>query len=100
MKYVEVRKNEVIITVGESFSLDVQDDIEDEIKEFLLSDMSKFTVDMSATKFMDSSGLGVLVDIKEKLKAKGGELILKCVHGRCMEVFENTFLVDSFTFID
>ncbi|MBE5731313.1 MAG: STAS domain-containing protein [Clostridiales bacterium] len=44
----------------------------------LIEDFSatKFVVDMSALKFMDSTGIGVLLGRYKKLKAKGASLFI------------------------
>ena len=50
-------------------------------------------VDLSLVTFMDSTGIGVLLDALRRLSARSGQLALVCPTERIMRPFEVTGLV-------
>jgi anti-sigma B factor antagonist len=57
-------------------------------------------VDMSAVRFLDSTGLGVLVGGLKKVRAAGGTLELVCSSERLLRIFSITGLATVFTIHD
>lgn len=53
---------------------------------------SRIVVDLSPVGFMDSSGLGVLVDVHKRLRQSGDELVLVCDEGPVLRVLGITGL--------
>lgn len=54
---------------------------------------SQVVLDLSAVTFLDSVGLGLLVQAHERLAAAGGELVLRAVPRRVRRVLEVAGLV-------
>jgi anti-sigma B factor antagonist len=54
---------------------------------------TRFVVDLSKVTFMDSTGIGVILDALRRLKARRGRLVLVCPSERILRPFEITGLV-------
>lgn len=78
MKYnTSVKENIFFIRLegdllGESNGLEIIDLVNDKINESLLL----CAVDLSQVRYMNSSGIGVLITILTKFRKKGGEVVL------------------------
>lgn len=94
--YTEIKDGQVIVRVTESLNVRVAQEIELELNEALNMGEKRVIVDMSQTNYMDSTGLGVLVDIKERLDEIQGEMTLVGVHGYCFKVFKQVRLDEAF----
>jgi anti-sigma B factor antagonist len=54
---------------------------------------TRLVVDLSKVTFMDSSGIGVILDALRRLKTRRGSLVLVCPSERILRPFEITGLV-------
>jgi anti-sigma B factor antagonist len=54
-------------------------------------------VDLTATTFIDSSSLGVLIGANRRLKARGGRLVVACDTDAIVKTFKITGLDNVFT---
>jgi len=54
---------------------------------------TRVVVDLSAVTFMDSTGIGVLIDALRRLTSRSGSLVLVCPTERILRPFEVTGLV-------
>lgn len=70
------------------------------LSEVLASGCSKVVVDLTNVSFMDSSGLGVLVQHYKRFTAARGELRLVITEPRVLQVFEITKLTSVFSIFD
>lgn len=60
----------------------------------------RVVVDLSAVSYVDSSGVGTLVQVKRRIDRKGGRIILSGLQPRVRSVFEITKLDKFFTITD
>jgi len=58
---------------------------------------SNLVVDLSATTFIDSSSLGVLIGAHRRLKLRGGSLVVVCENEAIAKTFKITGLDGVFT---
>jgi anti-sigma B factor antagonist len=58
---------------------------------------SSLIVDLRGTTFLDSTGLGVLVNVLKRCREGGGQLHLVVVEPRILKLFAITGLHDSFS---
>ena len=78
MEYkIKVKQNILFITLsgdllGENIGIDLMDIINDKISESILL----CAIDLSGVRYMNSSGIGVLITILTKFRNKGGEVVL------------------------
>jgi anti-sigma B factor antagonist len=75
-----------------------------ELKQKMLEELEggarKFLVDFTATGYIDSSGLGVLVSLSKKIREQGGELRLAGLNEDLRTLFELTNLDTLFQITD
>jgi anti-anti-sigma factor len=71
--------------------------LEREIDEGLSGGAQRLVLDLAELRFIDSSGLRVIIKAYKELEKRGGELILRSPNETAMRLFEITDLVDHFT---
>jgi anti-sigma B factor antagonist len=96
MNYAEIQDGVVIVTVKDTYNQKVAMNVERETNEFLDMGEKQFTFDFSNLEYMDSTGLGKLIELKEKLKEINGELVIKNLYGYCLELFKMNMLDKEF----
>jgi anti-sigma B factor antagonist len=78
MKYTSNVKDEILFInlqgdlIGEENGLELVDLVNDKVNESILL----CAIDLSAVRYMNSSGIGVLITLLTKLRNKGGEVVL------------------------
>jgi anti-sigma B factor antagonist len=60
--------------------------------EILEQRPARLIIDLSGVEYMDSSGVGTMVEIKRRLESDGGRMILAALRPRVRSVFEVTQL--------
>lgn len=74
---IESKDNINIITMEGSLLADVQSrDILQKVTDFIQDDQVNFIIEMSELKFINSSGLGMLLTCLTKARKAGGEVVL------------------------
>jgi anti-sigma B factor antagonist len=71
--------------------------LKDKITELLESGQSTLIVDLSGVAFLDSTGLGALVEARAATAEAGGSLPLVCSQERILKLFTITGLDGIFT---
>lgn len=59
----------------------------------------KFVMDLNSVRYIDSTGLGILIGIKRRCSEKGGELLLVFDSERITNLFNITGLHNVFTIL-
>jgi len=57
-------------------------------------------VDLGKVEFLDSTGLGVLIGARKRLRGAGGSLVLVCSRDPLLKLFHVTALDKVFTIVD
>jgi anti-sigma B factor antagonist len=70
--------------------------LREELQRLIEAGHQHLAVDLNAVRFLDSTGLGVLVGIFHRLRAVDGSIVLICTSDRIREVFRVTRLTDVF----
>jgi len=70
---------------------------EQEIDEALEGAIGQLVLDMAQLRFIDSSGLRVIIKAYKKLEQSGGKLVLRSPNQTALRLFEITDLLDHFT---
>jgi anti-sigma B factor antagonist len=60
---------------------------------------SNVIIDLTATRFIDSSSLGVLIGAHRRLKLRGGSLVVVCDNDAIVKTFRITGLDGVFTLV-
>lgn len=100
MSYAMLQDGVVIVRLTDSFNKKVTLQVEKETDEFLNMGQKRFLFDFNQTEYMDSTGLGKLIELREKLQEINGELTLKDVYGYCFGLFELNNLLNDFIFLN
>ncbi len=65
-----------------------------------LTERTKIVVDLAELRFLDSTGLGVLVGALKRVKAHDGSLSLVCTEDKILKIFKITGLTKVFPIHD
>jgi len=99
-----VRKDEakgvVIVGIDGQLIVGNRHELKQRVLDALADGERKILVDFSATGYIDSSGLGVLVSLAKKMREEGGELRLAGLNEDLKTLFELTKLDTLFTIVD
>lgn len=68
-----------------------------EIDDIILDNNVRFVIDMNAVKYLNSSGLTILIRILTKTRKAGGEAVIACLGKRIKELLVITKLNTVFT---
>ena len=68
------------------------DGLRQAVDDLLLNDSKKFIIDMKDLKYMNSTGLGVLITILTKARKSSGEAVICCVAQKIKELLIMTKL--------
>ena len=89
-----------VVAVEGEIDVSSADALRDQISELLERDRTDLVIDLRAVRFMDSTGLGVLVGTLKKVRLAGGQLQLVIDSERLLKVFRITALLQVFTVHD
>jgi len=68
-----------VVRVGGTLDMDTTAQLQDFVQDVVDAGARQIVLDFAEVTFMDSSGLGLLVDQKKRLELKGGRLCLAAV---------------------
>jgi anti-sigma B factor antagonist len=94
---VERRDEDTIVYVSGDVDLRSSPALRTELLNLLKSPPRRLIVDLTGVDYMDSSGVGTVVELKRLLERKGGKLVLCGLQERVRGVFEITQLDKFFT---
>ncbi len=97
----EIKNDFYIIRVeGQDASIDINNvsELKKLLKEGIEQGYKKIIVDFKNISYIDSSGLGCLMDSMKELKNKGGELGILSISSDVLEVFTATKIGQFFKY--
>lgn len=102
MEYsIELKDNVNVITMEGSLLADVQSrDILQKVTELIQDEQVNFVIEMSELKFINSSGLGMLLTCLTKARKAGGDIILANVPEQVNNLLVITKLNSIFNTVD
>ena len=89
-----------VVEVDGEIDVATADTLREELAALLDRDRADLVIDLRAVRFMDSTGLGVLVGTLKKVRLAGGRLQLVIDSERLLKVFRITALLQVFTVQD
>ena len=92
--------DEQVVAVAGQIDLYTAPELKVALSEAILEGAQRVTVDLSGTTFMDSTGLGVLVGAKKRLRALDGSIAIVCPDTSIRRLFEISGLVHLFEIYD
>lgn len=78
-------QNQLTITINGSLTVDVFQEFE---ASYNKKEFSKIIIDFSGCHHIDSGGLGMLLQLRERCQGKGENIVLRNLSGEIMKVFE------------
>jgi len=75
-----------VIGLSGNFVLDVVEEFNLLFRTLVAGGMSKAALDLGDLKYIDSTGIGVIITAAKQLKALGGHLVLLHVTGKILEI--------------
>ena len=94
---VEVRERTAIVRLEGRLVLGYLRDVENRILALLEEGVEDLIVNLGAVSHIGSSGLGLLLSIRNRLEASSGRLILAQVSPACKEALELTRMNEIFS---
>ncbi|MFI5163861.1 MAG: STAS domain-containing protein [Bacteroidia bacterium] len=85
---------------GELIDKNQADKLMQEVDEIILANNIRFVIDLGAMKYLNSSGLTILIQILTKARKAGGEAVIANVGKRIKELLVITKLNTVFTIAD
>jgi anti-sigma B factor antagonist len=89
--------NVPIVAVNGELDVSSAPGLKDKFTELIQSGEATMIVDLSGVGFLDSTGLGALVEARAASAGAGGSLFLVCSQDRILKLFTITGLDDVFT---
>lgn len=88
--------SEIIVKMPEMFSVEEAGQFREEIRDYISNNQSSFLLDFSNCRFIDSTGLGVIVSSYKKCVENGGNIRLQALNPNVLKIFELTRLTHVF----
>ena len=85
---------------GDLIDKNQADKLIEEVNEIILNNNIRFVIDLGALKYLNSSGLTILIQILTKARKAGGEAVIANVGKRIKELLVITKLNTVFTIAD
>jgi anti-sigma B factor antagonist len=102
MNYTSEIKDQILFLnlegdlIGETNGLELMELVNDKINSNILS----AAIDLSSVRYMNSSGIGVLITLLTKFRNKGGEVVLVSPSEQIKKLLIITKLNSIFTIVD
>lgn len=101
MLEVSNEKNAVVITITEpQLQMYLVPMLRDKVSDILAENPPMLIIDLSQVDFVDSSGMGVLLQFHKKITANGGNMLLSGVNERIHTIFKITKSDRHFTIFE
>jgi anti-sigma B factor antagonist len=91
--------SEIIIEMPEMFSVEEASKFREDIRSYISTGYSSFLLDFGACRFIDSTGLGVIVSSYKKCVENGGTIRLQSLNSNVLKIFELTRLTNVFEIV-
>ena len=82
----------IVILAPPRLTVNVSTELKDIIKEYMTNDHNEIVINLSSTRFMDSSGLGAIISFIEKLREKKGDIRLASPQKSIREILNLTHI--------
>jgi anti-sigma B factor antagonist len=89
-----------VVSLGGEVDLYTAPELKQELHRLVGEGATRLVVDMSATTFIDSTTLGVLLSVVKRVRPDGGSVVLVCPDKNVKRIFEITLLDRVFAIVD
>ncbi len=99
-KIKENEKYALITLSGNLIEKNQANDLMEEVDNMAEKEATNFIIELSEFKYMNSTGLNVLLGILSKARKSGGEAVICCVPEKIKSLLVITKLVNVFSVVD
>ncbi len=96
MYSIKLASNQVVVTMAGSIQVAVALSLREEMLELTDKGYSEFIFDVKAVDYMDSTGLGVFISVKNHLQETNGKVIVTGAQGKVEKLMVMTRLKEIF----
>jgi anti-sigma B factor antagonist len=94
---IQTNSNKSIVDVSGEFSVYTAPELKRQLIKLCESDCIQIILNLSGLDYIDSTGLGVLINVLKRMRDKDGDLVLVCSRQRIRNAFKLTGLDNMFT---
>lgn len=81
-----------------NFVMEISDEFNLVMSTLIGGGMRKVVFDVTSLKYIDSTGIGILISVTKAIRAKGGDIVMLNVNQKILEVFNLVKLNDFIQF--
>ena len=89
-----------VVVLGGEVDLYTAPELKQELHRLVAEGATQVVIDMTATTFIDSTTLGVLLSVVKRVRPEGGTVVLVCPDRNVRRIFEITLLDRVFPIVD
>jgi anti-sigma B factor antagonist len=91
---------DAVVSLEGEVDLYTAPELKQELHRLVGEGAKQIVIDMTATTFIDSTTLGVLLSVVKRVRPEGGAVLLVCPDRNVRRIFEITLLDRVFTIVD
>ncbi|SMC46712.1 STAS domain-containing protein [Sporomusa malonica] len=95
-----VENSQVVVNLVGSLQGELAAQVRETMLTYISDGYCDFKVDFSNVNNINSTGLGMLVNIQKRALQQGGDIIIHGLHGTVKAAFDRTRLSKAFTILD
>jgi len=84
--------------VGGNFVMEIGDEFHLIMMTLIAGGLKKLAFDFSELKYIDSTGIGILINVAKQIRARGGDVVLFNINPRIQEILRLVKLHDFIPF--
>ncbi len=102
MKHQEfhINDSQIIVTLAGNLQGELAAQVREKVLRYISDGYYHFKVDFSKVSDINSTGLGMLVNVQKHAIQNGGSIIIEGLHGTVQVAFNRTRLSKAFTILD
>lgn len=92
----ELKNSDFIFKIGlnGNFVVEFAEELNAIVSTMIAGGMKRLSLDLTELKYIDSTGMGLLINLTKLIRSKGGDLVFLNVNSKIMEVFSVVKLQD------
>jgi anti-sigma B factor antagonist len=87
-----------LLHLSGNFVMEVSDEFNLLMTTLITGGMKKVVFDLGDLKYIDSTGIGIIINVTKQVRAKGGDLVFFNVNPKILEIFQLVKLNDFILF--
>jgi len=86
------------IQLSGNFVMEISDEFSLLVSTLISGGMKKVVFDLAELKYIDSTGIGIFINLTKQIRARGGDLVFFNVNSKILEIFHLVKLNDFIQF--